>query len=105
MEYLIEENRVLNEQRKGPALRLNDDQRRRLAAKPKQLGRKALNQVATIVIPDTIKLARCLDRAAGPNHEGAATSFVTLSAGRGLQSAQMLPMALPNAVNRGLDRI
>jgi hypothetical protein len=33
IEYLIEENRVLEGQRKGRRLRLTDDQRRRLAAK------------------------------------------------------------------------
>ena len=37
LEYLIEENRVLKEQLKGKPLRLNDDQRRRLAAKGKPL--------------------------------------------------------------------
>ena len=47
--YLVEENRVLKEQMKGRALRLTDDQRRRLAAKAKVLGRKALDSVATIV--------------------------------------------------------
>ncbi len=40
LEYLIEENRVLREQLKGKALRLNDDQRRRLAAKGKSIGRR-----------------------------------------------------------------
>ena len=54
IEYLVEENRVLKEQLRGKRLRLNDDQRRRLAAKAKRLGRRALNQVATIVTPDTI---------------------------------------------------
>lgn len=52
--YLVEENRVLKEQMRGRALRLNDDQRRRLAAKAKLLGRQALNKVATIVTPDTL---------------------------------------------------
>ncbi len=52
--YIVEENRVLKEQMNGRALRLNDDQRRRLAAKAKLLGRKALNVVATIVTPDTL---------------------------------------------------
>ena len=52
--YLVEENRVLKEQMTGRRLRLTNDQRRRLAAKGKRLGRKALNQVATIVTPDTI---------------------------------------------------
>ena len=54
IEYLVEENRILKEQLKGRKLRLNDDQRRRLAAKGKQLGRRLLNRVATIVTPDTI---------------------------------------------------
>ena len=52
--YLVEENRVLEEQMKGRKLRLTDDQRRRLAAKGKRIGRKALNMVTTIVTPDTI---------------------------------------------------
>ena len=42
IEYLREENRVLKEQMAGRALRLNDDQRRRLAAKAKVLDRKTL---------------------------------------------------------------
>jgi putative transposase len=54
LEYLIEENRVLKEQLKGRALRLTDDQRRRLAAKGKRIGRRLLMQIATIVTPDTI---------------------------------------------------
>ena len=40
IDYLREENRVLREQLGGKRLRLNDDQRRRLAAKAKGLGRK-----------------------------------------------------------------
>ena len=52
--YLVEENRVLKEQLGGRRLRLTDDQRRRLAAKAKRLGRQALNRVATIVTPDTL---------------------------------------------------
>ena len=54
IEYLVEENRILKEQLKGRKLRLTDDQRRRLAAKGKRLGRRLLNRVATIVTPDTI---------------------------------------------------
>ena len=52
--YLVEENRVLKAQVSGRRLRLTDDQRRRLAAKAKRLGRQALNRVATIVTPDTL---------------------------------------------------
>src|SRR5215471_13069659 len=45
VDYLREENRVLREQLGGQ--RLNDDQRRRLAAKAKGLGREILAEVAT----------------------------------------------------------
>jgi len=54
IEYLREENRVLREQVGERRLRLNDDQRRRLAAKAKGLGRKLLAEVATIVTPETL---------------------------------------------------
>ena len=54
IDYLREENRVLREQLGGRRLRLNDDQRRRLAAKAKGLGRKLLAEVATIVTPETL---------------------------------------------------
>ncbi len=54
IEYLVEENRVLKEQMKERRFRLTDDQRRRLAAKGRRLGRRVLRQVATIVTPDTI---------------------------------------------------
>ncbi|MEL6429677.1 MAG: hypothetical protein AAFR54_10905 [Planctomycetota bacterium] len=42
IDYLEEENRVLKEQLGGRRLRLTDDQRRRLAAKGKLLGRRLL---------------------------------------------------------------
>jgi hypothetical protein len=54
IEYLREENRVLKEQLRGKRLRLTDDQRRRLAAQGKILGRRVLGELATIVTPDTI---------------------------------------------------
>jgi len=54
IEYLREENRVLREQLGDRRLRFNDDQRRRLAAKAKGLGRKLLAEVATLVTPDTL---------------------------------------------------
>jgi transposase InsO family protein len=54
IDYLREENRVLREQLGERRLRLNDDQRRRLAAKAKGLGRKILAEVATIVTPETL---------------------------------------------------
>ena len=54
IDYLREENRVLREQLGGRRLRLNDDQRRRLAVKAKGLGRKLLAELATIVTPETL---------------------------------------------------
>ena len=52
--YLQEENRVLRERLGQKRLRLTDDQRRRLAAKGKLLGRRILANIASIVSPDTI---------------------------------------------------
>ena len=54
IEYLKEENQVLKELRKGKRIRFTDAQRRRLAAKAKKLGRKALRGLDTIVTPDTL---------------------------------------------------
>ena len=52
--YLQEENRVLRELHGRKRLRLNNHQRRRLAAKGKALGRRVLREVGTLVSPDTI---------------------------------------------------
>jgi transposase InsO family protein len=54
IQYLIEENRVLREQIGNRRIRLNDDQRRRLAINAKRLGRSVLSQIATIVTPETL---------------------------------------------------
>jgi putative transposase len=52
--YLREENRVLREQLGNERLRLNDDQRRRLAVRAKELSRRLLREVTTIVRPETL---------------------------------------------------
>src|SRR5215510_10078061 len=52
--YLVEENCVLREQLGARRLRFTDDQRRRLAAKARTLGRRLLHEFATIVTPDTL---------------------------------------------------
>jgi len=54
IDYLREENRVLREQLGGRRVRLNDDERRRLATKAKVLGRRLLAEAATIVTPETL---------------------------------------------------
>ena len=58
IDYLREENRVLREQLGGRRLRLTDDQRRRLAAKAKLVGRRVLDDIADIATPDTLGHAR-----------------------------------------------
>ncbi len=54
IEYLQEENRALREQLVGKRLRFTDQQRRRLAVKAKQVGRRGLFQIETLVTPDTL---------------------------------------------------
>ncbi len=54
IEYVLAANRVLRQKLGKKRIMLNDDQRRKLAVKGKILGRKMLEQFATIVTPDTI---------------------------------------------------
>jgi transposase len=54
IEYLHEENRVLREQLGGKRPRFNDDQRRRLAVRAKELGWRMLQELTTIVTPATL---------------------------------------------------
>ena len=54
IEYLQEENRVLKERMGGRRLRFTDAERRRLARKAQALGRKVLNEIETLVTPDTL---------------------------------------------------
>jgi hypothetical protein len=54
VEYLLTENRVLRAKLGKKRILLNDDERRRLAVKGKILGRQMLEQLATIVTPETI---------------------------------------------------
>ena len=54
VEYLITENRILKQKLGKKRIILSDDQRRQLAVKGKILGRKILEQLTTIVSPETI---------------------------------------------------
>ena len=54
IDYLRTENRVLREQLGPRRVRFTDDQRRRLAAKAKTVGRRALTEMGTSVTPDTL---------------------------------------------------
>jgi putative transposase len=52
-EYLVTENRMLRRQLKG-RVRLSDGERKALAELGQKLGKQALEEIATIVKPDTI---------------------------------------------------
>jgi putative transposase len=54
IEYLQEENRVLKARLGGRRIRFTDAERRRLARKARALGRKVLNELQTLVTPDTL---------------------------------------------------
>jgi hypothetical protein len=54
IEYLVEENRVLREQIGDRRMRFNDEQRLRLAGKPRKLGRNVVAEIAPIVSPETL---------------------------------------------------
>ena len=54
IDYLIEENRVLKEQLEGQRLRFTDEQRIRLAMKAKVLDCRAIDELETLVTPNTL---------------------------------------------------
>jgi hypothetical protein len=54
IDYLEGENRVLRGQPGSKRLRLNDAQRRRLAVKAKKLGGRVLEELKTLVMPETL---------------------------------------------------
>jgi transposase InsO family protein len=54
LEYLQDENRILKRQLRGRRLRLTDTDRARLAVRGMALGRRVLDQFASIVTPETI---------------------------------------------------
>ena len=54
IEYFRTESQVLKEKFGKKRILLNDDQRRRLAVKGKNLGRKVLEEIGTLFTPDTI---------------------------------------------------
>jgi putative transposase len=54
IEYLQEENRFLLEQLGSKRLQFSDVQRRRLARRAHQVGRRGLAEIATLVTPDTL---------------------------------------------------
>ena len=54
LEFCLEQIRTYKQLHGGKPLRLNDDQRRRLAAKGKELGLSGLRELVTLVTPETI---------------------------------------------------
>ena len=53
-DYLIEENRSLKAQLEERRVLFNDEQEMRLAVKAKVLGRRRLDELVTLVTPDTL---------------------------------------------------
>jgi transposase InsO family protein len=54
IDYLMAENRILKQKLGKKRILLTDEERRVLAVKGKALGRRALEQISTLVTPDTI---------------------------------------------------
>ena len=54
LEYLKEENRILKERLGGRRIQFTDAERSRLARKASALGRRVLNELETLVTPDTL---------------------------------------------------
>jgi putative transposase len=54
IEYLQEENRILKGRLGGRRIRFTDAEKRRLARKAKELGRRVLHELETLVSPDTL---------------------------------------------------
>jgi hypothetical protein len=54
IEYLQEENRALKQHLGGRRIRFTDTERRRLARRAHTLGHKVLNDLRTLITPDTL---------------------------------------------------
>ena len=52
--YLLAENEVLRAQIRGKRIRFSDAQRRKLARAAKELGRRELSKLSTLVTPETL---------------------------------------------------
>ena len=103
IEYLRAENRVLREKLGKKRILLTDDQRRLLPVKGKILGRKMLEQMATIMTPDTILRWHRELVAANWNYSGRRKKI-----GRPPASAEVIELVLRMARENpgwGYDRI
>ena len=54
IDHLLEENRVLKDRLEGQRLRFTDEQRTQLAVKAETLGHQLLDEIETLVTPDTL---------------------------------------------------
>ncbi len=99
IDYLREENRVLDELLGTTRPRLTNAQRCRLARKGKVLGRNLLAQVATIVTPDRhLRQVQRLWVSSSGTHEGAQKRPVGLRARLGGEATRR-----SSALSEGLD--
>lgn len=103
IEYLMAENRILKAKLGKKRILLTDDERRALAVKGKALGRKTLEQLATICTPDTMLRWRLELVAAKWNHSEKRTA-----PGRPKIAAEVVELVLQMAKENpgwGYDRI
>jgi hypothetical protein len=101
IDYLIEENRVLKEQLGGQRLQITDEQRMRLAVKAKLLGRRGLDELETLVTPDTLL-------AGHRKHIAQKWTYARKGAGRPRVAQEITDLVLRMArenVSWGCDRI
>jgi hypothetical protein len=109
IEYLIEENRILREQIGLRRMRFTDNQRCRLAACAKKLGRKALLHLATIVTPDTLlawhrRLIAQLRRSEGTTLTDRSCSTASAVDRRRETRFHIAESAIPTGLDREHDR-
>ena len=100
IDYLREENRVLREQLGGRRLRLNDDQRRRLAAKAKGIMPRQRYTVLekTPISPEVIDSKRAQVKTEFPSEQ-----FGTLRNNHPLTGMQFLGPIIPGLIRTGSD--
>lgn len=94
IDYLLAENRVLRERLGPKRLRFTNAERRRLAEKGKPVGRKLLEQIATLASPET--LLRWYRRLVAAKYDGSANSSKGARGRRSDATAQLVTMAREN---------
>jgi transposase InsO family protein len=94
IEYLLAENRVLSERLGPKRLRFTDAERRTLAEKANPVGRKLLEEIATLASPET--LLRWYRRLVAAKYDGSGRSSTGARGKRDDATTQLVRMAREN---------